>query len=195
MDLVDSNAPLVTPRLILEPLSVAHAEALFPSLLDERLYQFIPQDPPTSLAWLKERYERLSLRRSPDGREVWLNWAIRRRPEADYVGLVEATVRQDATALLAYFIFTPQQGKGYAREGCSAVLSHLGDACRVRRAIAEIDTRNQRSIALVESLGFLRTATTPAADFFKGDSSDEYRFERSLSHGESDGEPGARPME
>ena len=93
------------------------------------------------------------------------------------MGTVEATLRADDTALLAYMIFTPFQRRGYAREGCARVLQHLVRDYGVRLVIAEIDTRNQPSIALVESLGFIRTATRHAADFFKGASSDEYRYE------------------
>ena len=41
---------------------------------------------------------------------------------------------------------------------------------------AEIDTRNVGSVRLVESLGLTRIATTQDADFFKGASSDEYKY-------------------
>lgn len=165
-------------------MSVAHARKLFPSLGDERLYTYIPQEPPTSVAALGERYERLSRRRSPDGREIWLNWALRPRTEAQHVGVVQATVRDDATALLAYMIFIPYQGMGYAREACLRVLNHLASAYRTRLAIADIDTRNQPSIGLAESLGFTRTATKRPADYFKGASSDEHRYELRLPRDE-----------
>ena len=71
------------------------------------------------------------------------------------------------------------------REACSRVLEHLATDYGIHLAIAEIDTRNQRSIALVESLGFVRTATRRAADYFNGASSDEYRYELSLPRDES----------
>jgi ribosomal-protein-alanine N-acetyltransferase len=48
---------------------------------------------------------------------------------------------------------------------------------RVCRVFAEIDTRNARSIRLVERLGFTRVALSPRADYFKGAYSDEYRYE------------------
>lgn len=70
-------AHLESEGLVLEPLAASHARSLYPSLLDERLYRYIPQDPPVSEQALRERYCRLETRQSPDGREVWLNWAMR----------------------------------------------------------------------------------------------------------------------
>ncbi|MGH2485995.1 MAG: GNAT family N-acetyltransferase [Ktedonobacterales bacterium] len=182
MDLVNAETPLATERLLLQPLTPAHAAMLFPPLRDQRLYAYIPQDPPPTLAVLEQRFTRLARRRSPDGSEIWLNWALRLTSESLtseslYVGTLQATLRADETALLAYMIFTPFQGRGYAHEGCARVLNHLVRDYAVRRVIAEIDTRNQPSIALVQSLGFTRVATAWATDFFKGAASDEYRYE------------------
>ena len=46
---IATEAVLKTPRLLIEPLLPAHAARLYECLQDERLYQFIPQDPPASL--------------------------------------------------------------------------------------------------------------------------------------------------
>lgn len=177
MRAVDTESTLATARLLLEPLAPAHADALYPALCDTRLYTFIPQDPPSSGQSLRARYTRLAARRSPDGTEVWLNWALRRRETGDYAGTIEVTVYVDRTAALAYMIFPPLWRQGYAREGCARVLDYLFAQYEVTRVAAEIDTRNVASIRLVESLGFERTALTPNADVFKGAPSDEYRYE------------------
>ncbi len=50
------EAVLYTPRLALEPLTAAHAEELLAPLADPRLYTHVPQDPPVSLAALRERF-------------------------------------------------------------------------------------------------------------------------------------------
>ncbi len=39
---------LISQRLVLEPLLASHAQTLYTSLLDDRLYRYIPQDPPAS---------------------------------------------------------------------------------------------------------------------------------------------------
>lgn len=175
----DPERVLETPRLRLEPLTVDHAADLFPLLGDERLYRFIPQDPPVSLDALAARYGRLATRRSPDGREAWLNWALRRRDEpAELVGLLEASVSLDRSAFVAYTVFVPYQRQGYAAEGVGRLLAHLFDDYRLALVTAEVDTRNEASIALLERFGFARVGTTVDADHFKGASSDEYRYER-----------------
>jgi ribosomal-protein-alanine N-acetyltransferase len=172
--LVAPEARLETPRFLLEPILPVHAPMLHESLQDEKLYQFIPQDPPASLEALTDRYDFLAARRSPDGREAWLNWAVRER---DYAGTLEATVHDDRTATVAYMVFVPYQRRGFAAEACGRLLEHLFDDYRVGVVAAEIDTRNAASIALVESLGFERVGFQKDADHFKGSTSDEYRYE------------------
>jgi [ribosomal protein S5]-alanine N-acetyltransferase len=175
--LIKPETTLETPRLLLEPLQVPHAPALYEPLQASAIYHYIPEDPPASLEALVARYERLAARKSPDGREAWLNWAVRERGEGEYMGVLQATVRSDGTAYLAYILFPEFWGRGYAREGCGRILDLLFRGYQVYKVLAEIDTRNVASIRLVESLGFQRVATTPNADFFKGSTSDEYRYE------------------
>ncbi len=97
---------LETSRLLLEPLIPDHASAIYEQLLDQRLYQFIPQSPPTSLQTVKTRYLALSSRLSPDGQEGWLNWVIRFRESGVYVGTLQATVHANCTAAMFFYIIT-----------------------------------------------------------------------------------------
>lgn len=168
---------LETARLVLEPLTGDHAALLYDGLRDDRLYRFIPRDPPVSLGALAGRYRRLEARRSPDGDEAWLNWAMRRREGQAYVGVLEATVLPDRSALIAYTVFWEDQRRGYAREGVARVVDALVRELRVETVAAEVDTRNVASIGLLERLGFARVGVRAGADFFKGASSDEYRYE------------------
>lgn len=170
---------LHTSRLTLEPLLAAHADQLYAPLSDPQLYTYLPSDPPVSVDALRERYARLEARRSPDGSQLWLNWAARLADGA-YVGLVEATVHADATAHVAYFVFRPYQRQGFAGEGVSAVLGHLKDVLGVREARALLDTRNEASWRLMERLGFQRVRLIKDADHFRGASSDEYEYVRAL---------------
>lgn len=178
---VKAEGILEARRVLLEPIHASHAASVYERLLDERLYRFIPQEPPESLKTLEDRYEFLSSRASPDGREVWLNWAMRLRgSDGAYVGLMEATVCEEhaaTVAYIAYTVFVHFQKQGFAAEGCGRVVRHLFEDYEASVVAAEIDTRNAASIALVESLGFERVATVKDADFFKGSSSDEHRYE------------------
>jgi len=186
---MELNAPeriLETRRLVLEPLIPAHAEAIYEQLLDKRQYEFIPQDPPTSLQALERRYQALSSRLSPSEQEAWLNWVVRLLFEGTYIGTLEATVYANCTATIAYMIFPPFWRQGYALEGCGRLLNHLFKDYGLSVVSAEIDTRNIASIRLVEALGFKRVSKQTNADFFKGVVSHEYRYEcmsvTSLTH-------------
>ncbi|MDO9016292.1 MAG: GNAT family N-acetyltransferase [Deltaproteobacteria bacterium] len=167
---------LTTPRLALEPLVAGHADELFAGLSDPGLYTFMPVDPPASLEALRRRYERLEVRWSPDGLERWLNWAVR-LPDGPYVGLMEATVRKDQRASVAYFVCAPFMRRGYGAEATAAVIRYLVDELQVRGVEARIDTRNVASQRLVERVGLRRVRLEYDADSFKGSSSDEYVYE------------------
>lgn len=157
-------------RLVLEPLQVGHADALFAGMSDPALYGFIPQEPPASPDALRSRYTRLAARGSADGRERWLNWAV--RLDDAHVGLVEVTLTSEH-ASLAYFVFAPWQRRGLGREACAAALAAIWRHDPVPCAVATVDDRNAASLALLASLGFVEARRVPGADFFKGRVSDE----------------------
>lgn len=171
---------LHTARLRLEPLVEAHAQALFVGLRHEALYEFISERMPESVETLAERYRRLESRVSPDGRESWLNWALRSLERDRYVGWVQATVHPDHSAHVAYVLFHDAWGHGYAREAVQALIVHLRDAWRATRVLATADVRNRRSIALLEALGFQRGAVRKPVEVSPGTLSDEVVYARPL---------------
>ena len=173
-------ATLFTRRLRLEPLEESHASALFAGLQHMALYEFIADRAPVSVAALAERYRRLASRVSPDGRDSWLNWALWSLPAERHVGWVQATVRPDHEAHIAYVLFHDAWGRGYAREAAAALIDHLRDDRGVRGVRATVDTRNHRSIALLEALGFLRGAVRAEAEEIHGMLADEVEYRLSL---------------
>lgn len=168
---------LDTERLRLEPLVPRHADAMFEGLRDERLYEFIAERPPVSLSALRDRYRLLASRRSPDDSEEWLNWALRSKADRRYVGYVQATVSQDRSAQIAYVLISDHWGKGLAREAVTAMVTHLCEHYRLTRVLARVDTRNERSIALLQALGFERLAVHRQAEKIRGVWSDEAEYE------------------
>jgi len=167
---------LRTPRLRLEPLNASHAAAMFEGLQHEALYEFISEPPPESVDALRERYERLAKRMSPDGQQAWLNWVICAVPPGSPTGYVQATVFEDHSADVAYLLFRESWGRGYAREATTAMIDHLRDDWETRRIRASVDTRNQRSIALLEALGFTRGALRANAEWIRGVLTDEVGY-------------------
>jgi RimJ/RimL family protein N-acetyltransferase len=119
--------PLHTPRLLLEPLRVEHAAEMAAVLADPSLYEHTGGAPP-SAAELEARYRRQAVGASPDGREGWLNWVLRAADGGHAVGVVQATLRDDAhgrRAELAWVVGVARQGAGLATEGASAAMDWL----------------------------------------------------------------------
>jgi ribosomal-protein-alanine N-acetyltransferase len=148
------NPPLRTPRLDLEPLGRGHARAYFEGMRDPAIYTYYAGEPAESIEAATERLARWESRRSPDGRELWLNWMGRLRGGA-YVGWFQATVTS-ANARIGYDVFVPHQRLGFGREATAAMLAHLTGTLRIERVEATVDTENLASIRLLESLGFTK---------------------------------------
>ena len=170
--------PLASARLAMEPIAASHADALFEGLADPALYTFIGP-PPASVDAMRERFRRLADPHGPGG-ELWLNHAVRWRPAGAYVGCVQATVRPDRTAYIAYFVFRAAQRQGIAHEACVALLDHLWRDCGVGLVRIECDTRNVPSQRLAEALGFAREGGARATDPVHGAPAFDYvyRLER-----------------
>jgi ribosomal-protein-alanine N-acetyltransferase len=136
----------------LEPQEAVHAEEMFEVLADPAIYEY-ENEPPPSVEWLRARFARLESRRSPDGREAWLNWVI--RPEASgLAGYVQATVGPDGRAAIAYVLSSGHWGRGLATRAVEAMIGELRERHRVRELHAVFKRGNLRSMRLLERLGF-----------------------------------------
>ena len=144
---------IVTRELTLEPLHVDHAEAMFELLGDQAIYRYLDYSAPPSVEHLRGVYQRLEARKSPDGSEAWLNWVIRPRGQS-LVGYVQATVVPNQSANVAYVLASRYWGHGYAQRAMDAILEHLTSVYGVDRYVATVEAENQRSIRLLQRLGF-----------------------------------------
>lgn len=151
--------PLESRRLLLEPLRVDHAPELAPVLDDPSLHRFTGGAPAT-LEELRQRFERQTLGRSPNGGAAWLNWVVRERSTARVVGTVQATVKDGRipTAELAWVVGAQHQGNGFAREAAAAMAKWLGEQ-GVTRLRANIDPRHHASIAVAKAIGLEASGT------------------------------------
>jgi len=148
--------------LTLEPQTAAHAEAMFAVLSDPAIYEY-ENEPPASLAWLRERFARLESRRSADGSQRWLNWVIR-LPDSQLAGYVQATVYPDGHAAVAYELARAYWGRGIARRAVEAMIAELAAHYRVRTLTAVLKRENRRSLRLLERLGFALVSSESHAE-------------------------------
>ena len=138
-----------------EPLQARHAGELFSVLNDDELYAFIDDRPPRTVEALVGRFEAWESRRSPDGSQLWLNWVVRESRDRLAVGYVQATV-EGRQAHVGYVIGKSYWGKGFATAAVAWLIGQL-HSMNVDNIVATVEDRNQRSIRLLESLGFQQT--------------------------------------
>ena len=154
--------PLTSARLLLEPLTnhVQVAVEMVAVLSDSSLYLQTGGEPP-DLAELRSRYARQSRGVSPDGREVWFNWIVRRRSTGEAVGYVQVSlVQETGVADIAWVIGAPFQRRGYATEAGRQVAEWLSTRPDVRRVTAHIARANIASQGVATRLDLEETART-----------------------------------
>ena len=160
-------------------LTVADAAEMYDSLCDPRIYEFIDDEPPASIAALAERYARLERGVSPDGRQRWLNWVV--RDGGRCVGYVQAT-REGRWAEIAYVVFPAYWRRGYARTAVTAMIALLRAQHGVDTLRASVDLRNVGSRAVLESLGFAHVETRDAT--IRGEMTTDALYDRRISRAE-----------
>lgn len=169
-----------TPRLSLEPIDERHAQELCELFADPELHTFVPFEPPTFEQQM-ERCARWAKRRSPDGTEIWLNWAGRHKDTSKIVAHFQAGVKPNGIASIGYLVARTVQGQGLATEGLETMITFLSSAHAVREIKAWSDTRNEASHRLAKKLGMTQVEFIKDADFFKGTTSDEFVFSKVLN--------------
>ena len=139
---------------MLEPLQLDHEAELAPLLADPGLHAFTGGEP-DSPAELHARLARQVRGRSPDGRDVWMNWVL--RDGADAVGTVQATLRPDRVAEVAWVVFTPFQGRGHAREAAVVLADWLCASGTADAVVAHIHPDHAASAAVARAAGLVPT--------------------------------------
>lgn len=167
---------LTAGDLVLEPQVAAHAAAMFVVLSDPAIYEY-ENEPPWSVNELRERFTALESRVSPNGKEQWLNWVVR-LPDGQLAGYVQATVRSNGTATIAYEFASAFWGRGYARRSLEAMFAELAESYDVSELAAVLKQANHRSLGLLQRLGF--TMATPQARARREVERDEHLMQRSL---------------
>lgn len=147
-----SDRFIASAGLTLEPQTAAHAAEMFAVLSDPAIYEY-ENEPPPSVEWLRARFARLESRRSADGRERWLNWVIR-PPTSELIGYVQATVRANGRAAIAYQLASAHWGRGLATQAVRAMVGELAKSHGVHTLTAVFKRENHRSRRLLERIGF-----------------------------------------
>ena len=156
---------LRTTRLTLEPIEARHAAPLFAVLSAPEIYEHLDEEAPVDVSALETRYRLLEARRSPDGAQEWLNWALHLDATRTYVGYVQATVEGN-DAEVAYVLGPAAWGQGLATEAVTVMCAQLAVDHGVTRLTAHVEPGNRASRSLLERLGFSFVRRTSDGDLF-----------------------------
>jgi len=148
---------LVTERLVLRGIVPDDAADLFAFRSDpvEQRYN----DPPlVTLDEARDLVRRLDRERVENNA---LHWGVTLAGDDRVVGLLgyNEVVAEHRRAALGYDLARRLWGRGLATEAITAVLDHGFDALGRGRVEAHTDAANERSIRLLERLGFWREGT------------------------------------
>ncbi len=168
---------LKTLRFILEPISAIHAKELCEFFSDNDLHHFVPFEAPT-LEQQTERCLRWAKRLSPDGTELWLNWAARDKETGRIAAHIQAGMKVDRIASIGYVVGRAFQRRGCATECLESVFKYLEESLGAFEVKAWSDTRNEASHRLAQKLGMVQVELIKDANFFKGRTSDEFVFSK-----------------
>ncbi len=114
----------------------------------------------------------------PGQRGEWYQFAIALKSNNELIGDCALGLKlEDARqAELGYTLARAYHGQGYASEAIRTLLGYVFGELRLHRVIAQVDCRNDPSVALLERLGFRREGHFLQNFWFKGAYSDEYIY-------------------
>ena len=153
----DNGTTIVTERLALVPLQVEDAEEMAGVLGDQRLHEFIGANRTRSPDCASVNAKLVV--GSPDQDEVWLNWIVRRRSDAQPIGTMQATLTMrdgEATANIAWVIGVDWQNQGFASEAARALVGWLRQH-GANNVVAYIHPDHQASAAVALRAGLRPT--------------------------------------
>lgn len=171
-------AAIETPRLLLQPVMGAHADAAFGPMQEDAIYHWISMNKPRTVETLRADWTRLESRMSADGTEAWPVWAITTRYGGSLVGEVDAVVDDNRVCTnLGYYLFPEFWGRGFASEAVHAAADHL-ISHGVHRLVATVTVGNHASAQVLKKAGFSFTRILPDNDTLRGEPVDDEEYVR-----------------
>jgi len=170
-----TSPEIVTARLLLTPLTLRDADAVFAYRSLPEVTRFQTWEPPTPdevVAFIRELDDV-----EFDTPDTWFQLGIRDREAGRLMGDVGVHFLEDGRQVEIGFTLDPAfQGRGLAVEAVAALLDHLFGPLGKHRVIASVDPRNEASIRLLERVGMRREAHFRESLWFKGEWADDVVF-------------------
>lgn len=151
-------AVLSTPRLELRPLTLAEASDLYDVLNHEDVGRFLLDGERVSWEWVEAEIGTSEEGFRTAGRGLW---GIRERGSKELAGFVGLRpFFQPPELQLLYGLLPQYWGRGLGSEAAAAVVDHAVHDLALDPILAATDRPNEKSIRVLERLGFRRVKET-----------------------------------
>lgn len=139
--------PIMTDRCIILDLGAPDVAAFIDLYSDERVRQFLGG--PLNEEKARTRFEKMLLRTDA------INCSVRLKETGEFVGLVNIDKHHDGVEYeVSYQLMPKYWGQGLAQEIVKAFVDAGLEMLQRRTLLAETQTANLRSIALLQRIGF-----------------------------------------
>ena len=138
---------LTTPRCQIRSFSEAYIQPALPLFTNERVRAFLGGPMPAD--WVEKRLERWATEKS-DSKCFAVTLL-----DGTFIGFIDISPYHEPEYQELSYLFLPEfWGYGYAFEACQAVLRYCEETLDLKTLVAETQSANTRSRALLERLGF-----------------------------------------
>jgi ribosomal-protein-serine acetyltransferase len=162
--------PIVTARIELVPVELAHAREFFEAVCDSRaeLQRFLPWTPFVTTRAQAHNYCEASASEWDQGRGYRL--LMRERISGSVVGVLgfENLQHAHASSELGYWLRTNWVGRGYMREAASAAVAWAFGSVGMHRIRVAASVDNPASVRVIEALGFRFEGISREAEWCDG---------------------------
>ncbi|MBK7093964.1 MAG: GNAT family N-acetyltransferase [Saprospiraceae bacterium] len=150
--------PLITERLLIRPVEMTDADALFKYRSDRKSNKYQGWIPET-LQDAKD-FINTAISNKIDIPDTWFQLVIIIRSGSIMIGDIGIHFlnSDNCQVEIGYTLDKNYQHKGYATEGLNVIIDFLFNILNKHRITASIDPRNKSSISLVKRMGFRKEA-------------------------------------
>jgi RimJ/RimL family protein N-acetyltransferase len=173
---MSSHTELITERLLLRPIQLDDADAIFLYRSDSMSNQFQSWVPRT----VNDVHDFINNRIAPaiDIVGTWYQFAIITKENNAIIGDAGIHFLDSEKKLveLGCTLDHHHHGKGYATEALNVLIRYLFNSLQKHRIIVSIDPRNKKSIELAERLGFRKEAHFKQSVLIRGEWADDLMY-------------------
>ena len=170
-----------TERLIIQTSDPSLSEKLLNYYSENREF-FEKHEPAWPEQYYTREYQRRILEMEVQNMEkrasAYYYYALKEEPERIIGSISFVRIRKEpyASTIFGYNLHEACQGHGYCTEACRAAIEDVLRFAHIHRIESRVLTDNQKSMNILERLGFVREGTEYAGILINGEFRDHFRY-------------------